>query len=84
MTLLLQGQHQFLFMLVKTSNNKSIVPVSVFDKQSNQSQNGTIILTKTDGIWYLTDLLAEGQSNSATEEELRKSELEPSIPVVSP
>jgi hypothetical protein len=65
-------------------DNKSSVPVSVFDKKSNKSQNGTIILAKTDGIWYLTDFLAEGESNSVTEEELKTIELDPSAPVISP
>ena len=66
------------------SDNKSIVPVSVFDKKSNKSQNGTITLVKTDGIWYLTDFLAEGKNTSATEEELKTIELSPSAPVISP
>jgi hypothetical protein len=65
-------------------DNKSSVPVSVFDKKSNKPQNGTIVLVKTDGVWYLTDFLAEGESSSVTEEELKTIELDPSAPVVSP
>lgn len=65
-------------------DNNSLVPVSVFDKKSNKPQNGTIILAKTDGVWYLTDFLAEGKSNSVTEEELKTIESDPSAPVISP
>jgi hypothetical protein len=64
-------------------DNKSLVPVSVFDKKSNKPQNGTIALVKTDGIWYLTDFLAEGKNTSATEEELKTIELSPSAPIIS-
>lgn len=79
------------FALIKKTGNikvdggdKSIVPVSVFDKKSNKPQNGSITLVKTDGIWYLTDFLAEGKNTSATEDELKTIELSPSAPVVSP
>ncbi|NJK52198.1 MAG: hypothetical protein HC936_04045 [Leptolyngbyaceae cyanobacterium SU_3_3] len=65
-------------------DNKSLIPVSVFDKKSNKPQNGTIILAKTYGVWYLTDFLAEGESNSVTEEELKTIELDQSAPVISP
>jgi hypothetical protein len=65
-------------------NNKSLVPISVLDKNSNKSRNGTIILTKTGGVWYLADFLGEGESNSVTEEELKTIELPPSSPSIVP
>jgi hypothetical protein len=65
-------------------NNKSLVPVSVFDKNSNKSRNGTIVLARTSGVWYLADFLGEGENNSVTEEELKTIELSPSSPSIVP
>jgi hypothetical protein len=61
-------------------DNKSLIPVAVLNKNSNKIHTGTVILIKTNGTWYLTDFLAEGEKTSATEQELETLESIQSIP----